>query len=498
MLMLEQYDFIRTACRVYGKSIWEIHRETGHDRKTIRKALSQEPFVYGPRSVQYFPVLRPYLAFIDQWLEEDKLRQKKQRHTARRIYTRLQQEHGFTGSESTVRHYVREAKLRLGVKTAAAFIPLDPEVGQEAEVDWGTAQAIIDGHLETIKFFCLRSKYAGKHFVCSYPCERQQAFFDGHIQAFRFFDGVFPTIIYDNLTTAVHKVLRGKDRQEQEAFARFHAYYNFQPRFCNPAQAHEKGGVEGLIGFVRRNYLVPLPEATSLEELNQQLLRQCLAYGQHRIQGREGTVQELFEAETAHLLPLPEVPFSNLQITTGKVDAYATVRIENNRYSVPPLSVGRKVTVQLQVDRVEIFHSGKRLATHARLFGKNKWQLEPDHYLELLQQRPEAFRNARPIRQWRPSWPPVLEKLLATFQASQGQTAGIKDFISVLMLYRDYSPDEIHQAVAMALERHLKSSAGIRHLLNHSQPAPEFPPLANWPATEVADISRYGLLGGVS
>jgi hypothetical protein len=132
------------------------------------------------------------------------------------------------------------------------------------------------------------------------------------------------------------------------------------------------------------------------------------------------------------------------------------------------------------------------------LFGKNKWQLDPDHYLELLQQRPEAFRNARPIRQWRPQWPPVLEKLLATFQDSQGQTAGIKDFISVLMLYRDYSPDEIHQAIALALERHLKSSAGVKHLLCHSQSEPDFPPLPNWQGTEAVDISHYGLLGGVS
>ena len=497
--MLEQYDYIRTACRVYGKSIWEIHRETGHDRKTIRKALSQEPFVYGPRTVQYFPVLGPYLAIIDQWLEEDKLRQKKQRHTARRIYTRLRQEHGFTGSESTVRHYVREAKIRLGVEDGGGLYSFGPRGGPGS----GSGLGDCPGHSLTVtwkpsSFSVCAPSIPANTLSAVMLGERQQAFFDGHIQAFRFFGGVFPTIIYDNLTTAVHKVLRGKDRREQEAFTRFHAYYNFQSRFCNPAQAHEKGGVEGLIGFVRRNYLVPLPEAASLEELNQQLLSQCLAYGQHRIQGREGTVQEFFAAETAHLLPLPDVPFSNLQITTGKVDAYATVRIENNRYSVPPLYVGRKVTVQLQVDRIEIFHDGKRLATHARLFGKNKWQLEPDHYLELLQQRPEAFRSARPIRQWRLSWPPVLEKLLATFQASQGQTAGIKDFVSVLMLYRDYSPDEIQQAVAMALERHLKSSAGIKHLLNHSQPTSEFPPLANWPATEVADISRYGLLGGVS
>ena len=359
-----------------------------------------------------------------------------------------------------------------------AFIPLEPEIGQEAEVDWGSAQAIMDGRQETIKFFCLRSKYSGKNFVRAYPGERQQAFFDGHIQAFRFFEGVFPRVLYDNLTTAVLKVLRGKDRREQEAFARFPAYYNFQP-CC-------------------RNYLVPVPQMASLEELNQRLLSQCLAYGRHRLHGREQTVQELFEMENSRLLSMPAVPFSNLQITTGKVDGYATPRVDGNRYSTPTLYVGRQVTVHLQVDRIEIFQGGKRLASHPRLFGKNKWQLAPDHYLELLQQRPFAFQAARPIRQWRSQWPPVLAELLRRFQESQGETKGIKAFMEVLKLYRDHPGSEVEAAIALALERQIKSSAGIKHLLGYYREQVDFPVLPDWPVTELADVACYGRLGGVS
>ncbi len=196
-------------------------------------------------------------------------------------------------------------------------------------------------------------------------------------------------------------------------------------RFCNPASAHEKGGVEGLIGYVRRNYLVPIPEAESLEDLNDRLLQECLAYGDHRIRGREGTVNELFAGEQSWLLPLPAAPFTVIQITTGKVDSYATVIVDKNRYSVPTFYAGLKVQVQLAVTHLETFHNGKRLATHLRLFGNNKWQLNPDHYLELIQQRPEAFHGARPLRRWRETWPPCLEKLLARFQESQGETAGI-------------------------------------------------------------------------
>jgi len=498
MIRMDQYGYIRTAHRVYKKSIKQICRETGHSRETVRKVLRSEPCGYAPRTEQPYPVLGPYLQVIDQWLTEDRTRPKKQRHTAKRIYDRLVRELGFQGNDSTVRRYVRKAKVRLGVQVAPAFIPLEPECGREAEVDWGSATAIIAGEKMTIKFFCLRSKYSGKHFVRCYPCERQQAFLDGHLHAFAFFGGIFPVLIYDNLTTAVQKVCRGKGRVEQAEFAKFRAYYNFTPRFCNPAGAHEKGGVEGLVGYVRRNYLVPVPEAASLEDLNDRLLQECLAYGEHRLRGREGTVNELFALEQGHLLSLPDTPFTVLQIGAGKVDAYATVIVDKNRYSVPTRYVGLRVRVHLSVTQVEIFHDGKRLATHPRLFGNNKWQLHPDHYLELIQQRPEAFASARPLRRWRETWPPGLEKLLARFQETQGETAGRKDFISVLMLYREYAGKEIEAAVELALTHHLSSSQGVQHLLRKTDSEPGFAPLQQWPTTLIPDLSVYGQLGGVS
>jgi len=497
MIRMDQYSYIRIAHRVYGKGIRQISRETGHSRETIRKVLRQEPFGYASRQQQPYPILGPFLSLIDRWLEEDKSRPKKQRHTARRIFHRLVREHDFTGCESNVRHYVRGAKVRLGLNVAKAFIPLDPEVGREAEVDWGTALAIIGGKPTTVKFFGMRSRYSAKHFVRGYPCERQQAFLDAHLHAFAFFGGIFPTLVYDNLTAAVRQVLRGRDRVEQAEFTKFHAYYNFTPRFCNPSAAHEKGGIEGLVGYVKRNYFVPLPEAESFEALNQQLLAECLAYGDHRLQGREKTVNEFFQAEQVCLLPLPAGPFTVTQISSGKVDPYATVRVDKNRYSVPSRYVGLKVRVHLDINRVDLFHGGMKLASHPRVFGNNKWQLDPDHYLELIQQRPGSFQEARPIRQWRQNWPPALERLLARFQENQGETAGIKDFISVLMLYREHSGEAIVAAVELALKNHLSSSQGVKHLLQQSK-MERWAPLPQWPATLVPDLSVYGQLGGVS
>ncbi len=194
---MDQYELVRTGHRVYGKNISELARLTRHSRNTIKKAIRGEPWGYKERNHQPFPALGDYLATIESWLKNDKGKPEKQRHTAHRIYNRLVAEQAYKGSESTVRRYVRFARMRLGIVTPCAFIPCDPEAGHEAEVDWGTALAIILGEEVRLKFFCMRSKYSGKHFVRFYPCERQQAFFDAHAFGFAFFGGVFPVLIYD-------------------------------------------------------------------------------------------------------------------------------------------------------------------------------------------------------------------------------------------------------------------------------------------------------------
>jgi transposase len=497
MLKVDQYEFIRTSYRVYGKRIKQIARETGHSKNTIKKVLRGEYSGYKERYNQPFPILEPYLEIIDGWLKDDKENPKKQRHTAVRVYNRLKAEHGFRGAETTVRRYVHQAKLRLGLNGRQAFIPSDPEAGIEAEVDWGRCRAIIGGQETLLKFFCMRSKYSGKHFVRCYPCERQQALFDGHIRAFSFFGGVFPILIYDNLTTAVQKIFKGKKRDLQESFHKFRAYYNFAPVFCNPGQGHEKGGVEGLVGYARRNYMVPVPQADTLEQLNERLLASSMAYGDHRIAGREQTVTELYEQEKNHLIALPDLPSGNLQTATGKIDKYSTILVDKNRYSVPTRYAYCKASVVLHVDRVEIFYANKKIASHDRLFSNNQWGLNPDHYLALIQQRPQAFYSARPIRQWRNSWPDCLECLLELFIKKQGETKGVKDFISVLMLYKDHDAKAIETAIKKALDANTGSSDAVKHiLLNGNVQADHFDSLKNWQTLPPPDVSVYHQIGG--
>jgi transposase len=496
---MDQYEFVRTAHRIYGKNISELARMTGHSRNTVKKAIRGEPWGYKERKQQSFPALGSYLPIITEWLKKDKEQPKKQRHTARRVYNRLRVEQGYTGGESTVRRYVRMARLELGLDPSTqAFIPCEPDAGHEAEVDWGTTTAVLAGETVRLKFFCMRSKYSGKHFVRLYPCERQQALFDAHIKAFEFFGGIFPVLIYDNLTTAIQKVLRGRGRIEQDGFRKFKAFHNFEARFCNPASGHEKGGVEGLVGFARRNYMVPVPEAANLEELNDQILRQCLDYGSHTMAGRSQSVDTLYAEEKGHLLAAPEATYSNIQLHDVRADKYATAMVDKNRYSVPWRHVGCKLKVILSVARVEIFFGSKRLAVHERLYANNKWSLIPEHYLELIQQRPMSFNSARPIKQWREHWPQALHQLLASFCGSQGETKGIKDFIAVLMLYGQHQPGEVEAAVELALEKDIRTSDGVQHILTYAKEAVDpIAPLTNWSRLPSPDVTVYGQLGGV-
>jgi transposase len=414
----------------------------------------------------------------------------------------LVDEYDFSGAESTVRRYVRRLKIEGGLYKREAFIPLEPDMGKEAEVDWGRAVVIMGGEKRTVELFCMRSKYSGRDFVRAYPHARQEMFFDGHIHGFQYFNGVFPKLIYDNLTSAVLHVLRGKKRIEQQNFIAFRSYYTFESVFCNLNSGHEKGGVEGLVGYARRNYLVPVPEVASFAELNEHLLRCCLAHGRHQISGKPAPIDELFAAEKPLLLPLPEQDYPVKQVFSTDVDHYSTIKADLNRYSVPTYYCGLKVNVELGIDRVLIYYNRDKIAEHERAFGRGKWQLEPFHYLELLAKKPMAFESARPIRQWREKWPKSYERLLAHFRRKNGQSRGTKLFLKVLLLLKRNPEEIVNDAIDIALQLGFSDAASIELLIEHWQkPAKKIAPLELGDVPKLAgyqvelpDLDRYGAL----
>lgn len=506
MIGMDQYEMIRTAHRKYGKGVRELAREYGHHRTTIRKILrGEEPGYRRAREVAH-PMMDQVAAVIRGWLLADRESPSKQRHTARRVFHRLVIEHGFSGAESTVRRWVRQCRVELGLGPAAsgAAIPLDPASGVEAEVDWGRAVVIMAGRRQEVKLFCLRSRYSGQAFVRAYPWERQEMFFDGHEAAFAWFGGVFPVLVYDNLTLAVQAILRGKQRREQERFVGFRSYYTFTARYCNPGQGNEKGGVEGLVGYARRNYLVPLPEVAGFEELNRLLLERCAADGGRVLAGREErrTIRERHEEERPRLLALPGRPYGHEKVLPVRVNAYQTAIVDRNRYSVPDGYVGRRLMAHLGCWRVRFFDGSRLLAEHPRVFSNSKWQLDPLHYLAAIERKVTAFDSARPIRQWRAGWPASYEAMLAALQERQGENRGKREFVRILQLHGEYPAAAVEGAVAAALDLGVFGCDGVRHLLRRAakptiRPAPlpaELLPGITDRRVGRSDVARYGAL----
>lgn len=326
MLTVDQREQIRRAYFIEGKSIRQIAREGRHDRKTVRKALRDAgPPRYSLRRSRPRPVLGLFLAVVDRWLEEDQQRPPKQRHTARRIYERLVAEFDFQGGESTVRQYVREKRPRLEV-----MIPLEHDPS-EAQVDWGEAHVYLDGRPIKVQLFCFRLCYSQWPFAMAFLGQSQEAFFAGHVGAFEELGGVPRRITYDNLTLAVKRVLTGSSREEQLGFVAFRSHYLFEANFCRPREAHEKGLVENLVGYVRRNYLVPLPRVASLEELNALLRERCRAGLHRRLREQGRTVAEAWEEERSHLLPLPPRPWPCCVTRPARATLSCLVSFDSNR-----------------------------------------------------------------------------------------------------------------------------------------------------------------------
>jgi len=397
VIRVDQYQRIRQLYVVEGFSQRQIARMLGISRNTVQRYCKGDNLPGERKPVKRAPsvITAEVTQFIKQCLKEDELERANQRHTARRIYTRLCEEHGFTGGESTVRQAVRE----LREKMPKVFVPLSFGPGEAAQVDWGEATVIINGQRVRAHLFCIRLCYSLAPFVIAYPTEREEAFLDGHRRAFEFFGGVPKDLIYDNLKTAV-KDGWGKMAREQENFKVFTAHYAYHSRFCNPREGHEKGLVEDLVGYCRRNFLVPVPRVGSWQELNQHLAERCLRYiDQHHVKGKDLPVKDAYGIERKTLIPLPVRPYEAVKIKEARVDAFATVGYETNRYSVPISYAGKIVTLRISPFIIDIYYKGDLIASHNRTYQKHKTLYRLEHYLPLIAMRPRSVFNAKPVKE---------------------------------------------------------------------------------------------------
>lgn len=483
------YARIRDAYYVQGKNMAQIEREYGHSYWTIRKALDEPvPRPYTRQDPKAAPVLGPYMAQVDELLAENERLPRKQRYTSHKIFQQIQAK-GYPGAESSVRRYVSQRRKRL--RRPKLFLPLTFDPGMDAQVDWGEAQVVMAGEPMTVNLFVMRLCYARKLFVMAFPSQRQEAFFLGHVQAFAHFGGVPKRISYDNLKTAVFKILQGRGREEQHSFLHLRSHYLFDSRFCTPGEGHEKGGVESDVGYSRRNFLTPPPSVADFAELNELLLAACTADEARRVDRLPDTIGERWRAEQPHLRPLPDHAFVCCISREVTLNKYSQVTFETNRYSVPVDQARKRLTLRAYPFKVEILADNKVLASHPRSYQRQQDLLDPLHYLSLLAQRPGAFEHAQPLRQWRASWSPAYEALLALLrQRHSAENRAVRTFIQILQLHETHPAALVHQAIEQAVAGQIVSLEGVRFCLNRLlDPTPAAPTL------DLADRPQLAAVG---
>lgn len=449
MISVKKREQIRRAYFIENKSMRKIAEELRCSRDTIEKAIASseggEYTLTNPRSA---PVLGPYKARIDELLAASERMPRKQRYTGHKIYEVIRGE-GYTGSESGVRRLI--GMRRRERRRPKVYLPLEFDPGSDAQVDWGEAVAIMAGKQVTVQEFVMRLNYSRRLFVRAFPTQKQESFLEGHVQAFHFFQGVPHRISYDNLKTAVLRILEGRARQEQRTFVSFRSHYLFESHFCTPGQGHEKGGVEHGVGFARRNFMVPIPDVSSFAELNELLLARCRTDGERIVDGQEKPIGEMWAEERQYLRPLPEHDFACCVTHSVTLNGYSQVTFETNRYSVPTDKARRNLVLKAYPFRIDILDQKEVIASHPRSYECKQDILDPLHYLALLEERPGAFDYAKPIRRWREKWPAAYEMLLSRLREEWPEGRGVREFVRVLNLHRQYPPELVQQAIEQAL-----------------------------------------------
>jgi|1186.fasta_scaffold25906_2 transposase len=489
---VELYAAIRFDRQRHQMSIRALAEKYSVHRRTVREAIDSPLPPPRKAAVRSAVVLDGVRELIDAMLIADLDAPRKQRHTAKRIHQRLCAEHDAAVSYSYVAKYVHHR--RRGVVAAAAareaaragvvagFVPQCHPPGAEAEVDFADLWVRLAGVMTKCFLFTLRLSHSGRAVHRVFASQGQEAFLEGHVAAFEVLDGVpFDKIRYDNLRSAVHRVLFGRNRAESGRWLAFRAHYGFEAFYCQPGVegAHEKGGVEGDGGRFRRTHLVPVPEVDTLDELNARLIAADAGEDERQIDGRAVSVGAAFAAEAPLLLALPAEPFDTALSLTARVDRYAQIMVRQVRYSVPARLIGTRVRVALSASHLQVFDGSTRVATHPRVLSRGEAVLELDHYLEILLGKPGALPGSTALAQARERgrFTAVHEAFWAAARARHGDGAGTRALIEVLLLHRRLDSAAVLVGIRAALAAgsvapDVVAIEARRHAAMSVQPAP--------------------------
>jgi transposase len=495
MLVVETIAKIRRYHFVEGRKIKQIARELNLSRNTVRKVIRSNATEHRyEREKQFFPKLGAYAGRLDNLLEANTKRPKGRTMTAQRMFEILQGE-GYPGGYDSVRRYARRWREERGRQPEQCYIPLRFDPGEAYQFDWSHEKAIIGGIPQTVKVAHFRLCHSRMFFVAAYPRESQEMVFDAHDKAFAFFQGTCRRGIYDNLKTAVNKILRGKERLFNRKFEQLCSHYLVEPVACTPGAGWEKGQVENQVGNVRKWLFAVRPRFESLAELNSWLSDQCLAIGKKRRhpEDKTKTIWEAFEQERTSLIPVSS-GFQGYSEIECRVSTTCLVRYDRNHYSVDSKLAGKTATIRASADRIKVVSNGVLVADHPRQFGRDNVVYNPWHYISVLKRKPGALRNGAPFRQWELS--PCLSRVKSRLSRYQG---GDREFVDILLAVQQHGMDIVEQACKKALAEGTVRGEVILNIIGRScDPLPieiaQVPDMLSVTIEPTADCSRYDAL----
>jgi transposase len=431
MKQVELYAQVRYAVQIEGLSERAAARRFGIDPRTVAKMMRfSVPPGYRRTKPPVRPKLDPFIPVIDKILADDKLGPKKQQHTAKRIFERLRDEHGFTGGITIVKDYVAGWRQR----SQEMFVPLAHPPGH-AQADFGEAIGVIGGVERKIHFLALDLPHSDACFVAAYPTESKEAFCDGHVKGFTFFGGVPRSILYDNTKIAVARILGDGKRQRTQVFSELQSHYLFEDRFGRPGKG---------------------------EALNAHLLECCKKRMSERLRGHAETIGERLERDLAALRkPLPP-SYDVCDKVATRVSSLSLVRYRRNDYSVPTSFGHREVIVRGYVHEVVISCGTEIIARHPRSYEREDFVFDPLHYLALIEQKINALDQAAPLADWKlPEEFATLRRLLETRMGKKGK----REFVQVLRLMETFQIEDVTAAVGDAIARGAIGFDAIKHLV---------------------------------
>jgi transposase len=487
------FELIRKEYFSQAKSIRGIARERSIHRRQVRQAIASALPPKRVVSKRTCTVLTPAVkAIIDQWLQEDQAAPRKQRHTGKRIYSRLCEEQDFQGALVTVQKHVGQQRKEQGLNSKV-FIPQVHAAGDEAEVDWYEAMVDFPDGRKKVYIFQMRACHSGHEFHKAFFRQNQQSFLEAHVAALEYFGGVFNSIRYDNLTSAVKKVLKGRQRIETERFIALRSHYLFESVFCLPGiqGAHEKGGVEGGVGRFRRAYFVPVPTVLDIAALNQKLMCDCEKASQRTIQGKSISVKARWQNELAVLRALPNESFDASEVLSPRVNNKSLVAVKANFYSVPVRYVGQSVEARIHAQTVELYKQGKKIAEHLRCYGRYQIISEIAHYLPLLRYKPGALAGSQALAQARKrqSWPEHHDCYWKALLEKHPSQEANRLFIEFLFWAQDFTSQAVCAVLSCALEKGCYALDAIKVLMRQQQDASN--PPAKLPQESLGSLVRY-------